>query len=1112
MRNSAQKFLAAFDNLEDKKMKQMFWMIFLSLALVLLGGCGDDDDDFSGDDFSFSDDDNDLSDDDSSDDDLSEDDDISDDDVSPDDDVSDDDNDSSEDDDDIISDDVTASDDDDDNGSPDDDIVEPDDDISDDDTTCVPSKEICDNEDNDCDGDIDEGFAVGEECEEGIGECRFEGVNDCDSSGNNVICVGSPKEPSPEICDGLDNDCDGDVDENPEADASCDNGLFCDGEEFCRGGECQTGEEVNCSNLDGQCVVGDCSNEEQKCLEVDRNEGGSCDADGDGCTEGDFCQAGECIAGTAPDCSGVADECNDGVCHSVSANEFVCEKQPKTNGSQCDDGNLCTQTDYCQNGVCLGSNAVVCAAPDQCHEAGTCDPATGLCSNPNKPNGSQCDDGQFCTDGDYCQSGICRSGSARNCSAYADECNDGVCNESADRCEASPKSAGTSCGNSSSSQCDNPDTCDGAGNCESNFVSSGTNCDDGSYCNVGETCDGAGNCSGGSARDCDDGQYCNGTESCDDGIDDCVSSGNPCPETECNHCNEADDDCYDPSGTSCGNSSSSQCDNPDTCDGAGNCESNYVSLGTNCDDGSYCNVGETCDGAGDCNGGGPRDCSSYADQCNEAACDDVSETCYSNPIKEGESCDDGEVCTTSETCQSGSCSGVVDKDSDADTYIDDQCMLGTDCNDGDGAYHPGAADTVGDGEDQNCDGIDGVDADSDSLASIASGGTDCDDGDGSIGEAADGTCDGDGDTYIDETAGGPDCNDGDGDIHPGATDRLNLVDKNCDGFDGESEQVSSWSAKYLSIKLDSANKAHIIGGSGYHNDVSGVWQDELIDFNGGTYGSLAIDSLDNIHVSYAGVDGIRYATNKSGSWVITTIESGGDCSDNWDYTSIGIDSNDDVHIVYDCNNSTGAYFKHATNPGGIWQIETIQSLGVNARYISMAVLSDDTMAISWWLEPFALQISEGSWGNWSTVTRGDSTKYTAIAADDNDFIYVSHFFFNGSEDDHLRLATDNPAWGWETVATNGGPSNSIAVTFDGRSHIFYVDRWAEPDPLVRYITDDPQMTGDPTGNTWGSSVVGIAHSSYIWDLITSITLDSAGKPRAAYCGAGINCAGLCYVH
>lgn len=54
---------------------------------------------------------------------------------------------------------------------------------------------------------------------------------------------------------------------------------------------------------------------------------------------------------------------------------------------------------------------------------------------------------------------------------------------------------------------------------------------------------------------------------------------------------------------------------------------------------------------------------------------------------------------------------------------DAQC----DCDDENDDVYPGAPDTVGDTIDQNCDALDGVDADGDGVASRASGGTDCND-------------------------------------------------------------------------------------------------------------------------------------------------------------------------------------------------------------------------------------------------------------------------------------------------------------------------------------------------------------------------------------------------
>ena len=80
----------------------------------------------------------------------------------------------------------------------------------------------------------------------------------------------------------------------------------------------------------------------------------------------------------------------------------------RADGRRCNDGNACTQTDTCQAGVCTGANPVVCAASDQCHVAGTCNPTTGAARTPAKPDGTACTDGNACTDPDICVTGSCQ--------------------------------------------------------------------------------------------------------------------------------------------------------------------------------------------------------------------------------------------------------------------------------------------------------------------------------------------------------------------------------------------------------------------------------------------------------------------------------------------------------------------------------------------------------------------------------------------------------------------------------------------------------------------------------------------------------------------------------
>ncbi len=76
-----------------------------------------------------------------------------------------------------------------------------------------PGDEICNGVDDDCDGDTDEGFEVNEACSVGVGFCLTEGVYACGPDGDAFCDVANPREPEDEVCDRVDNDCDNEIDE-----------------------------------------------------------------------------------------------------------------------------------------------------------------------------------------------------------------------------------------------------------------------------------------------------------------------------------------------------------------------------------------------------------------------------------------------------------------------------------------------------------------------------------------------------------------------------------------------------------------------------------------------------------------------------------------------------------------------------------------------------------------------------------------------------------------------------------------------------------------------------------------------------------------------------------
>ena len=75
------------------------------------------------------------------------------------------------------------------------------------------TSELCDSVDNNCNGVADEGFSIGASCSSGVGVCLSSGVSVCSSNNLNTVCNAVPKSPTTEICDGKDNNCDGQTDE-----------------------------------------------------------------------------------------------------------------------------------------------------------------------------------------------------------------------------------------------------------------------------------------------------------------------------------------------------------------------------------------------------------------------------------------------------------------------------------------------------------------------------------------------------------------------------------------------------------------------------------------------------------------------------------------------------------------------------------------------------------------------------------------------------------------------------------------------------------------------------------------------------------------------------------
>jgi hypothetical protein len=362
-------------------------------------------------------------------------------------------------------------------------------------------QEWCDNLDNDCDGETDEDCTQcqadadcvdADSCLRGActdGTCSTDPSPDgtgCDDglycTDNDQCatgtCAGTARDCSAESDDCNDGVCDeeaGACAKQALADGTgCDDGQYCTVGETCLSGACQGGQPQDCSAFDGECVEGLCNEDDDRCEGRPMADGEDCD-DGQYCTVGETCLSGACQGSQPRDCSASGGSCVDGYCNE---DQDRCVGTNLDAGTPCDDDLFCTENDACDDsGNCLG-DPVDCSHLDDACNQGVCDELVDACAAHPANEGSSCEDGLYCTINDTCQSGTCTVGQLRDCSAFADQCHDGVCWESQDRCQAVDKPPGTACDDGI--DCTSPDECDGAGICVG--APDDTLCPAGEYC------------------------------------------------------------------------------------------------------------------------------------------------------------------------------------------------------------------------------------------------------------------------------------------------------------------------------------------------------------------------------------------------------------------------------------------------------------------------------------------------------------------------------------------------------------------------------------------------------------------------------------------------------
>lgn len=287
-----------------------------------------------------------------------------------------------------------------------------------------PTPEICDGRDNDCDGQLDEAPGAGEATMPGVGLSCGSDVGECRSGtsaclGGKIVCSGV--SPVPESCDGKDNDCNGITDDNvvPPAVSCNPDGIESGGSIL---GECRAGK-FQCNGIKGWTCAGGIGPKAESCDGRDNDCDGLIDNEAL-CQTGSICIEGECVA----QCSEVGETyacpidrvCKDGACRIKE-----CVANPCTEGFVCQKDGTCV--DLCAGLTCMEGAHCVAGVCVDCYRTGC--PENERCIL-RRCTLDPCND-VHCGQNELCQDGVCRPSCALIHCAEGEVCLLGTCIPSA---------------------------------------------------------------------------------------------------------------------------------------------------------------------------------------------------------------------------------------------------------------------------------------------------------------------------------------------------------------------------------------------------------------------------------------------------------------------------------------------------------------------------------------------------------------------------------------------------------------------------------------------------------------------------------------------------------
>ena len=473
-------------------------------------------------------------------------------------------------------------------------------------------------------------------CRASAGSCDV--AENCD--GVNDDCPANAFQSSSVTCRASAGDCD--VAENcTGAGAACPADAVRPNTFQCRSsaGVCDPAE--NCTGSTVTCPV------DAKSTAVCRASGGvcdvadSCDGVNNDCPADAFvsgsteCRASAGVCDVAENCTGSTAACPADAFQSSST-------QCRASAGVCDVAETCTgSTAACPADSVAGAFVVCRASAGVCDTAENCD-GVGVDCPADAKSTAQC----------RAAAGVCDV--SENCDGVNDDCPADAFQSGSTQCRAS---AGF---------CDVAENCTGStAACPADaFQSSSTVCrGSAGVCDVAENCTGSGpNCPADSVA----GAFvqCRAAAGVCDQAENCDGVNTACPANT-----------FQPTTTVC-RPAAGVCDVADNCDGSGNCSADAKSTAVCRAASGFCDLAESCDGtSNNC----PTDafkpigttCRAAASVCDVAeVCTGLSGACPSDVfVPNNTPCNDGNACTTPDSCQNGACVGTPAPQTCADDFM-----------------------------------------------------------------------------------------------------------------------------------------------------------------------------------------------------------------------------------------------------------------------------------------------------------------------------------------------------------------------------------------------------------------------------------------------------------